>query len=212
MRVNGERIKELRLEKGWTQQDLADETGKHLPPSRVAGKDLPSSLHVRTIINMEKGESGHRETNVRAVAKALDTTMEDLRPLTAIEEEVWEQTIVGEDGNTESIDDVLLVDLDDNVVTAKIYRKQPDTRAVYEFWGRRESGKIYGHYWITEGEGSSGVLLLREVGDNAKSYRGQYTKVTQTIQNFTTDTMEISHINLFWESTGKLDRSSQDQT
>lgn len=208
MRVNGEQIKQLRMLKGWSQQELADEAAKHLPPSRVAGKILPSSLHVRTIINMEKGESGHRETTVRAVAKALDTTMEDLSLATPMDAEIWEQTIVGEDGNTESIDEVLLVDLDDNVVMANIYRKKPETGAVYEFWGRRESGKVYGHYWVTAGEGSSGTLMLREVGDNARSYRGQYTKVTQTIQNFTTDTLEISHINLYWEWKGRPEPSS----
>ena len=201
MNVDGEKIKQLRLNKGWSQRDLAEE----------------AQVGQKVIWNMENGTGGHRPATVSRVAEALGTSVDALlvsespaaEPVQNAPDtqnanliEIWKQVIYnGEPGNGGTIvntDEVLLERLGEREVRATIRRIDPPNGEEWEFLGRREVGMIYGHYWRTKGEGSYGVLLLRETGPHAKLYRGFYTKIRRDMVSSGVDTLSISHITLDW--------------
>lgn len=206
MHVDGEKIRQLRLSKGWSQRDLAEAAG----------------VGQKVIWNMENGVGEHRPATVSRVAEALDTSVKALLAseppaaetvhnvpdaLDAGPIETWKQIIYnGEPGNggtIESTDEVLLERLGGEEIRAKIRRIDPPTGGEWEFLGRREVGMIYGHYWRTKGEGSYGVLLLRETGPHAKLHRGFYTKIRRDMVSSGVDTLSISHITLDWVFEGE---------
>ena len=205
MRVDGERIKQLRLGRGFSQKDLSD----------------AAKVGQKVVWNMENGTGGHRPSSVLRVAEALGVSVEDLvadtLPPTDITRgqpgersetraEIWRQCIYDgepENGGTvEKTDEALLERLGNYAVRATIRRKDPPTGEEYEFLGRHAEGMIYGHYWRTKGQGSSGVLLLRETGPHAESFRGFYTKIRRDILSSGIDTLSISNIVLDWTLVG----------
>ena len=209
MKVDSERIKQLRISKGLSQNDLAKE----------------ADLSQKIVWNMENDHGGHRPNSVLKVAGALGVSVDELavdalpasdriqtrsdsRPENRIE--IWKQTIYDgepESGGTiEKTDEVQLERLGDYVVRATILRKDPPTGAEYEFLGRHAEGMIYGHYWRIKGQGSSGVLLLRETGPHAKFFRGLYTKIRRDILTSGVDTLSISNIVLDWTFEGVQDQ------
>lgn len=208
MYVDGEKIKQLRLNKGWSQRDLAEK----------------AQVGQKVIWNMENGVGEHRPATVSRVAEALGTSVEALAvselpaaetvrnapdTLDANPIETWKQIIYnGEPGNggtIESTDEVLLERLEEKKVWAKIRRIDPPTGEEWEFLGRREVGMIYGHYWRTKGEGSYGVILLRETGPHSRLHRGFYTKIRRDMVSSGVDTLSISHITLDWVLEGETD-------
>ena len=84
---------------------------------------------------------------------------------------------------------------------ARTLRQEKSTSS----WGRHAEGMIYGHYWRTKGQGSSGVLLVRETGPHAKFFRGFYTKIRRDILSSGIDTLSIANIVLDWTFEGVQD-------
>ena len=208
MKVDGGKIKQLRLGRGFSQKDLAHE----------------ADVGQKVIWNMEHGTGGHRPNSVLRVAGVLGVSVDDLVVETspaadAVQSqsasmpenriEIWAQTIYdGEPesgGTVEKTDEVLLERLGDYAVRATIRRKNPQTGEEYEFLGRHAEGMIYGHYWRTKGQGSSGVLLVRETGPHAKFFRGFYTKIRRDIMSSGIDTLSIANIVLDWTYEGVRD-------
>ena len=207
MRIDGERLKRLRISKGLSQDELATE----------------ADVSQKTVWNMENEQGEHRPKSVRKLAGALGISVDELvdafpaadptqsrpgsRPGSRIE--IWRQTIYdGEPesgGSIEKTDEVQLERLGGYVVRATIRRKDPPTGEEYEFLGRHAEGMIYGHYWRTKGQGSSGVLLLRETGPHAEFFRGLYTKIRRDILTSGVDTLSISNIVLDWTFEGVRD-------
>ena len=205
MKVDGRKIKQLRDARGCSQAVLADRAG----------------IGQKVVWNMENGVGGHLPNTVLRVAEALDTTVEELTidtlPDTGEEPsrlalpngnriEIWRQDIYdgepGSGGIVEKTDEVLLERLGEYEIRATIRRKDSSTGEEWEFLGRKAEGMIFGHYWRTNGQGSSGVLLLRETGPHADLYRGFYTKIRRDILSSDVDTLSISHITLDWTLEG----------
>ena len=208
MKVDGERIRQLRFGRGFSQKDLADK----------------ADVGQKVVWNMENGAGGHRPSSVLRVAEVLGVSVDDLVvetfPATGTIQsrsgsgpgnriEIWRQTIYDGDpdsgGTVEKTDEVLLERLGDHAVRATICRKDPPTGEEYEFQGRHTEGMIYGYYWRTKGQGSSGVLLMRETGPHAEFFRGFYVKIRRDILSSGIDTLSIANIVLDWTYEGVRD-------
>ena len=168
MRVDGERIRQLRFGRGFSQKDLADK----------------ADVGQKVVWNMENGAGGHRPSSVLRVAEVLGVSVDDLVvetfPATGTIQsrsgsgpgnhiEIWRQTIYDGDpdsgGTVEKTDEVLLERLGDHAVRATICRKDPPTG------GRvRVPGTSYGRHdlrILLANKGSGQQWSLVDAGDGA---------------------------------------------
>ena len=186
MKVLGWKLRDLRKEKNWTQEELADRSG----------------VNAKTISDMENGNGNHYRDTVQRVANTLGVQIDELvaDDLSNLESlvmsatgrrhvgnrsvEIWTQTIYDgrpdKGGRIVKQDMVRLVYLTEQIMQATITRLEPRTDQHWMFWGRKVDNQIFGHYWRTVGEGSNGVILLRKkMGIEPELYSGFYGKIHQ---------------------------------
>ncbi len=200
MSALGRAIKAARLNTNMTQQELSNRC----------------NISVRAVRKTERGETKWpRDATIRLLEKALGYPFLHLRDSEEVESELeldkpwspdtqlWQQVLydrlIEDGGKPWKVDEVELIRLSDHTVKATICRREPAIEAEKEwgFMGRWEDGIIFGHYWRTKGQGSSGVILLRETPDS-KIYRGFYGKMHKKYLNSREDRIHMPIITLDW--------------